>query len=202
VTLPNTLRTAFESPDGFATATLEATGEQAAIDEYEQAVAARPASVDGVASIGLWGTDPQADLERASTLFAAGDLGGSAAASGAAEAAWIGAADAGRNRLISVGILVLALLLGLIILAVWLRGRRNRATPSLSGATATSVPASAAVWPDEDPTIVYVVPRADPDPDAFDDLFAPDSYATLAATPDPAGPVDVGDDRARGAEPD
>jgi hypothetical protein len=202
LTLPDTLRTAFESPDGFATATLEATGEQAVIDEYEQAVAARPTAVDGVASIGLWGTDPQADLERARTLFAAGDLGGSAAAAGAAEAAWTGAADAGRNRLMSVGILVLALLLGLIILAVWLRGRRTRVTPSLSSATATTLPTSAAAWPDEDATIVYAVPSADPDSDSFDDLFAPDSYATLAATPDPAAPVDVGDDRARGAEPD
>jgi hypothetical protein len=33
------------------------------------------------------------------------------------------------------------------------------------------------------------------------DLPTPDSYATLAASSDPAGPVDVGDDRAREAEP-
>ena len=33
------------------------------------------------------------------------------------------------------------------------------------------------------------------------DLARPDPYATLAASPDPVGPVEVGDEGARGAEP-
>ena len=75
-------------------------------------MAARQTSIDTLEAIGLWGTDPEADLDRARTLFASGDLAGSAAAAGAAESAWTGAAAAGRARLVSIGILALALLLG------------------------------------------------------------------------------------------
>ncbi len=81
LTVPDTLRTAFESPDGFASATLEATAELAAIDGYDAAVAARPTSVDTLEAIGLWGTNPEGDLDRARTLFASGDIAGSAGAS-------------------------------------------------------------------------------------------------------------------------
>jgi hypothetical protein len=208
LTVPDTLRTAFESPDGFATATLEATAELAAIDRYVAAVAARRTAVDTMESIGLWGTDPESDLDRARTLFASGDLGGSAGAAGAAESAWTGAADAGRARLMSIGILALALLLGLVILAVWLRGRRRR-IPAVAGASAVAVavapaapafaPAAFPGWDDDDDTIAFEEPAMS---GTSIDLATPDSYATLAASSDPAGPVDVGDDRAREAETD
>lgn len=168
LTVPDTLRTAFEAPDGFTTASQEATAELTAIHGYTAAVEARRAAANTIESIGLWGTNPEGDLERARTLFASGDLGGSVAAAGAAESAWTGAAEAGRARLTSIGILAIAFLLGLVILAIWLRGRRRR------------VPVAAA-------TAI---------------AGAPTSYATLAASSDPARPVDVGDDRAREAEPD
>src|SRR6185312_17254257 len=60
LTTPTTLRTAFESPDGFASATLEAAAEREAIARYTAAVAARPgaAPTDVVEEIGLWGTTP------------------------------------------------------------------------------------------------------------------------------------------------
>ena len=45
LTTPVTLQTAFESPDGFASATLEAPAEREAIARYTAAVAARPAAV-------------------------------------------------------------------------------------------------------------------------------------------------------------
>jgi hypothetical protein len=99
-------------------------------------------------------------------------VAGSVVAASAAESAWAGAAEAGRARLTSIGILALALLLGLVIVAIWLRGRRRR------------VPASAFA------------------PGASDSLARTDPYATLAASSDPAGPVEVGDDGARGAKPD
>ena len=89
-------------------------------------MAARPTSVDTLEAIGLWGTNPEGDLDRARTLFASGDLAGSAGAAGAAQSAWTGAAAAGQARLVSIGILALALLLGLVILAFWLRGRGRR----------------------------------------------------------------------------
>jgi hypothetical protein len=163
---PATLRTAFESPDGFASATLEATAELEAIHRYATAAGAHVAAPDGLQAVGLWGTNPDSDLARARTLFASGDLAGSAAAADYAAATWITASDVGRGRIVSIGLLVLALVLGLLLLAV-ARGRRRR-SPRRSRAYAG--------W-------------ADP-------------YATLGASPDRAEPVDVGADRARGAEPD
>ena len=175
LTVPDTLRAAFESPDGFATAKVEATAELAAIHGYSSAVEARRTAADTIEAIGLWGTNPEGDLERARTLFASGDLVGSAGAAHAAESAWTGATEAGRARLTSIGILAIALLLGLVLLAIWLRGRRQRVPVGAGLAVAAASPS---------------------------DLARPDPYATLAPSSDPAGPVDVGDDRAREAEPD
>jgi hypothetical protein len=172
LTVPNTLRTAFESPDGFAGAAVEANAELAAIHAYTSAVEARRTAADTAEAIGLWGLNPEGDLARAGTLFASGDVSGAVGAAAAAESAWTGAAEAGRARLTSIGILVLALLLGLAIVAIWLRGRRRR-VPSLAAA-----------------------------PAGPNSLARTDPYATLAASSDPAGPVEVGDDGARGANPD
>ena len=84
LTVPDTLRTAFESPDGFASATVEANAELAAIRGYTSAVEARRTAADSIEALGLWGLNPDGDLDRARTLFAAGDVAGSAAAAGAA----------------------------------------------------------------------------------------------------------------------
>ena len=127
LTLPTTLRTAFESPDGFASATLEATAELEAIHRYDAAVAAHPDEADPLVRLGLWGTDPGVELASARTLFASGDLTGAATAAGSALSAWNGAADVGRGRAVSLGVLVLAILVGLILAIAWLRGRRHRA---------------------------------------------------------------------------
>jgi len=183
LTLPGTLRMAFESPDGFASATLEATAELDAIGRYDAAVAARPASSDLVQEVGLWGASPEGDLERARSLFAAGDLTGAAAAARTASTTWLSAADVGRGRLISFAVLAIPALLALVLIAAWVRGRRRRAavrrlaTAGLESASASS-------------------PAFDPD------VAGPDPYATLAATPHPAEGADVGAAGARGAEPD
>lgn len=166
LTVPDTLRTAFESPDGFVSATLEARGELEAIVHYDAAVAARPRVPDPIAAMGLWGTTPEADLDGARARFAAGDLTGSAAAADSAVATWAGAEDIGRGRLVSLGALALALVLALVILGVWVRSRRRRRRAL---------------------------------------VVAADSYATLAATPDPVDPVEpveVGEARAGGEGPD
>jgi hypothetical protein len=128
LTAPTKLETAFEANDGFASATLEATAELEAIGQYGVAVAARPVGLDPISEIGLWGSAPEADLGRARTLFASGDLGGSAGASAAASSAWIGAEEIGRARLISAGGLLLAVLVAIILFGFWLRGRRRRPT--------------------------------------------------------------------------
>ena len=162
LTAPDTLRTAFERPDGFASATLDASAELAAIGRYDAAVAGRLGTPDMLQAVGLLGTSPAADLDRAHTLFATGDLAGAATAAASAESAWAGAEDVGRGRLVSIGLLALAFVFGLILLTGWLRGRRRRAAV----------------------------------------VVAQGPYATLAATPDPVDPVEVGDAGAGGAGPD
>ena len=57
LTTPTTLRTAFESPDGFASATLEATAELEAIQRYDAAAAARPDESDPLVRPGPVGDD-------------------------------------------------------------------------------------------------------------------------------------------------
>jgi hypothetical protein len=174
LTVPPTLRTAFESPDGFASATLEATAELEAIRRYDAAVAARPSAPNPMQQAGLWNTTPENDLERARTLFASGDLTGSAEAASAAAGTWSNAEDIGRGRFVSIGLLVLALFLALILITVSVRGRRRRAAAGAAlGAAAGAAPGA-----------------------------APDPYATLGPSADPTQPVDVRGAGARGAEPD
>ena len=126
LTAPDTLRTAFESPDGFASATLEATAELEAIHRYDAAVAARPVESDPMVRLGLLGTAPEVDLALARTQFASGDLTGSATSAGAARSAWTGAADVGLGRAVSIAVLAVALVMAVILFAAWLRGRRRR----------------------------------------------------------------------------
>jgi hypothetical protein len=180
LSVPPTLRTAFESPDGFASATLEATAELEAIRRYDAAVAARPAAPTLIQQAGLWNTTPEADLGRARALFASGDLAGSATAASAAAGTWAKAEDIGRGRFVSLGLLVLAFFLALILITVSLRGRRRARVARLAAAAAPSAgPAGAA----------GVVGVADEAPDA-----AAEPYATLAASTDPTEPVDVARD--------
>ncbi len=126
LTPPGTLHDAFERPDGFSSASDEAAAELATIDRYDAAAATRLASPDLLQSLGLWGTTPDAELAHSRTLFASGDLTGSATAAAAAAAAWTGAETVGRGRLVSVTALTLAALLALVLVGAWLRGRRRR----------------------------------------------------------------------------
>ena len=139
LTAPDTLRTAFESPDGFASATLEATAELETIRRYETAAAARPATPDAVQSLGLWGATPDGELDRARALFAIGDLAGSATAAGSAASTWSSAADIGRGRLISIVVLALVLLFAIVLFAAWLRGRRRRARAAADAVTSGGI---------------------------------------------------------------
>ena len=134
---PDTLETAFERPDGFATATAEVDAEREAIASYTAAVAARPTTTDVMSDIGLWGTSPDADLAAAKTQFASGDLAGATTSAGRAASAWTNAADVGRGRLVSVGLLALAGLLAVLLLAVvWYRSRRRARRGTMSAGDA------------------------------------------------------------------
>ena len=126
LTTPPTLRVAFERPDGFTSAADEAAAELASIDRYTAAAGTRPASPDLLQTLGLWGTTPDAELAQSRTLFAAGDLTGSATAAATAAAAWTGAENTGRGRLVSLAALTLAAVLAVALVIAWLRGRRRR----------------------------------------------------------------------------
>jgi len=136
LTAPTTLRTAFESPDGFASATLEATAELEAIQRYDAAAKARPDGSDPLVQLGLWGTTPEPELASSRTLFATGDLNGSATTAGSALSTWTGAAETGRGRAISLGVLVLAIVAALVVGAIWLRGRRRRGRVTMTAGDA------------------------------------------------------------------
>ena len=182
LTAPDTLRSAYESPDGFASATLEATAELDVIARYGAAVAARRAASNVIQEIGLWGTTPDGDLELARTSFASGDLTKAAAAARSADAAWTSAVDVGQGRLVSIVALVLAALIAIVLLAVWLRGRRRTSTAAPAEATEPGVSSS--------------------ESGASSGFVGPETYATLAATPDPVEGSEVETTGARGAEPD
>jgi len=175
LTVPDTLRSAYESPDGFASATLEATAELDVISRYDAAVAARLAASNVIQEIGLLGSTPDGDLELARTSFATGDLTKAAAAARSADAAWTSAEDVGRARLLSVAALALMTLVAIALFAVWLRRRRRRSAAA--------------------PTLAA-------EPGASSGFVGPETYATLAATPDPGEGPEVEATGARGAEAD
>jgi len=152
LTVPHTLQTAFQSPDGFATATQEAQTELEAIARYDAAVAARPVRTDMFFDVGLWGTSPQADLEAARTQFASGDTAAAVVSAGNAASAWTNAAGVGRGRLASLGVLLLAVLLAIVLGGIRYRGRRRARRSTMtaggSGFAAADPYATLAATPD------------------------------------------------------
>ena len=75
--------------------------------------------------IGLWGTSPQADLDAARSQFASGDTAAAVTSAGNAASAWSNAAAIGQGRLISLGLLVLAVIVAIALAGLWYRGRRR-----------------------------------------------------------------------------
>ncbi len=133
---PETLHKVYAQPDGVAAAAIEARAEMLAIDRYAAAQAARPSTPGMFEEIGLWGSDPDSDLARSRTQFAAGDLSDSTASSASAAAAWSGAAELGRGRAISLVVLFVAILFAVVLAGAAFRGRRRRRR------------ADRVVWPD------------------------------------------------------
>jgi hypothetical protein len=124
--VPDTMRTAFEGPRGFAAASAEGGAELAAVAAYRDAAASGVATPDPLETIGLWGADPVGAQERAAAAFTAGDLRGTVQQSAFARATWTTARDVGRNRLLAVGASLAALLLGGWLLVRWYRDRGVR----------------------------------------------------------------------------
>ncbi len=125
--------------------------------------ASRPTR-DPIVQLGLWSEAPEANLAAARTAFEQGDLAGAAAQAGHAASAWSSAATVGQGRAVSLGLLVLAGLLAMLLAVASLRRRRHAHPPAAAAATASVSPATASVlharsaWatqgaPDPDPLI-------------------------------------------------
>ena len=130
LTPPRTLRAAFEAQTGFTAVGGESDAEIATIGAYGEAAATRPTTVDLVEQVGLWGAAPDADLEKARTAFADGQLRDSVQASTSARQAWLDASDLGRKRVMSMLAAAIAAIVGLALLLAtvrrWTRRRRRR----------------------------------------------------------------------------
>ena len=112
LTPPSTMATDFAGQRGFAAASAESEAELAAITAYRDAAASRLPDPDLVTRIGLWNSDPSGALGQAATAFTAGDLPASVESAAYAKKIWTTAADIGRNRVLSVGASLAAILLG------------------------------------------------------------------------------------------
>ncbi len=126
LTLPDRLRVAFEGGAGIDAAAAEAQAEQVVVEAIVRARSFEPRE-PGIAdrliiAIGLLGATPDADATRAAASLAAGDVQVAYVSALQAEAAWAGAPQVGRSRIVSTVLLLVAvlLLLGLI------RGQRMR----------------------------------------------------------------------------
>ncbi|HUQ78871.1 MAG TPA: hypothetical protein VM427_08405 [Patescibacteria group bacterium] len=133
--MPDTMRTAFEGPRGFAAAAGEADAELAAIAAYTEARATAPADPTPLQRIGLWNSNPERTLEEAAAAFGAGDLRGTVEAAAFARTTWRTAGDIGRNRVVAIVASLAAILLGGWLALRWLhdRGLRRRSVMTREG---------------------------------------------------------------------
>ena len=109
LTAPDALREAFEGEAGLAAADEEATAELATLELLADGGARVTGEPGLVESIGLMGSDPAADLQRARAAFEDGDLAQANEAATQAVSSRDGAADAGRGRVLAAGAAVLVL---------------------------------------------------------------------------------------------
>lgn len=133
VTLPETLRDAFEGEAGLAAAAVEAQAEQATLDAIVAAGAARPTEHGAgerlIIGVGLLLVDPESSLAAARAELAAGDLETAYDSAEAARTAWTSAARVGRARILSTALLLFAL----IAFAGLIRQHNRRSRSEASG---------------------------------------------------------------------
>ena len=126
VALPDSLRSAFEGPDGLAAAAAEVAAERSAIQMIAAATSAQPTGAVApggmVVALGLLGQDPASQLGAARLALQGGNVSGAYDGAKAARDAWRFAADAGRWRIVSLVLFALSL----AVFAWVARGARRR----------------------------------------------------------------------------
>ena len=125
LTPPDDLRAAFEGTGGLAAAATEADAEQNALAVLAAAASELEGEPDLVDTIGLLGSDPEAELVAARDAFEAGDLEEATAAADRASDAREGADEAGQLRL-AIGGGGAILLVGGVVGALTIGSRRRR----------------------------------------------------------------------------
>ncbi len=132
--------------------------------------------------LGLYGSQPDAGYASGLSAWAAGDDAGAVSGSAATMAALAGAAEIGRSRAIQAGLAVIVAMLVVLLVAIvatWLVSRYRRRAPVAAAPLALAVGSAGEAA-----------------------AGGTDSYATLAATPDPVEGAEVGGDGGEGAQPD
>jgi hypothetical protein len=119
---PGAIRASYAAGD-LGVASAGAAAERTAIERIEAAAAARPAQPGWLGQLGLFGAEPDADLQAARSAFAQGDMVGAASSAAAAETTWRSADDVGRGRVLGI----VAILLALVLMAGLLVGSHRRA---------------------------------------------------------------------------
>jgi hypothetical protein len=127
LSVPPTLRAAFEGEGGPGAAIEEADAALAAIRTIEAAAAARPTDETPLRRLGLFDVDPEAELAAARAAFGGGDLDAAVARAETARNLWQTAEEIGTRRAIGIGSAAAASLLGLGLVASALRRRRQGA---------------------------------------------------------------------------
>jgi hypothetical protein len=143
--------------------------DQAALDADEPMLATAEASLDGLVAatraaaaprdwlvtVGLLGSDPEADVASARSAWSGGDWNGADTAAAAAAATLGGADGAGRQRVAMGGGAAAGLVLLLLVVRLRRRRRRGPEWPDRYATLPASVPPEwAAGLPDEPPTSV------------------------------------------------
>jgi hypothetical protein len=126
LTVPPTLRTAFEGSDRPDEAAAEADRELHTIDLVVVAQEAGTGVGGVLAQIGLLDQAPEVDMAAARSAFAGGDMAAAQARAAAARSTWESADGRGRQRLLIAGAVVAGVLLLLVAAAMVVRRRQPR----------------------------------------------------------------------------
>lgn len=141
-----------------------------AIGELDEARSAIDGASGFLVDVGLYGTDLEADYDRAVDAFAADDLEAATATADDIDRTVAEAGDVGQQRVLLAVAAVIGLLV-LVFLFVWWRRRRR----DDSADTVVVGPAAEAGTPEVEPTVAPATVAAEPEPapDRIDDVPAP-----------------------------